>query len=107
LKKLSKHKDQNISKQADRLLDKWKKIAELTKKIEDKKTIQTNTKTERKVSTENHIKSPLKSNPKVFQELCKKVSIGLNLPNQPSIRNTVRKIFFDALVNREETSSNI
>jgi formate dehydrogenase maturation protein FdhE len=103
MKKLSKSKDDSISKLAEKIIDKWKKIIK-------KKTDEKIEKSEKKNSYSDNL-PPTKvtklQNIHSFQENLKKITEQLHDFQHIPIRNTVKKLIFDAIRNKEEFECNL
>jgi transcription elongation factor S-II len=102
LKKLTKHKNQDISKLSDKVIDKWKKMVKKnTDGVKEKvEKVSTESNSTPKTQT-SQTSSNSSSNKKKFSESYKKICESLS-ELKDGIRNNVRKMLFDALINNEE-----
>lgn len=108
MKKLTKNKDKSVSNKANKLIDKWKKLIKKPNSEETDQKDESMSNANTLVSTnKNGVTSKTKGElSKNFKELNKSVLDKLTNSSDPPIRNSVRKILYEAFVNKEETDGN-
>jgi hypothetical protein len=86
---------------ADNLIEKLKKVVAKSKDNQEEKVEEVKEK-KAPIKNMNNPNTAKSSNTKGFQEYSKKVLDSLNNNTHASIRNNVRKIIYEALLNKEE-----
>lgn len=108
MKKLTKNKDKSISLRANKLIEKWRKIVDNKKSQKPKSEIKPQMETSKlEESFSNEAPNSIIEKSNNFDIIHKKNLDKLNSSSYTSLRNSVRKTLYEALLNKERLDGNI